>query len=83
MNGIRLIFRGQKGGVLSALTLFVVLGAVLLALNYALSQYLYIRRAPASRPRAGPPGEAGRTAAKSSAACCAASGRPTRRSARP
>ena len=42
MNGIRLIFRGQKGGVLSALTLFVVLGAVLLALNYALSQYLYL-----------------------------------------
>lgn len=40
MNGIRLFFRGQKGGVLSALTLFVVLGAVLLALNYALSQYL-------------------------------------------
>ena len=28
MNGIRLFFRGQKGGVLSALPLFVVLGAV-------------------------------------------------------
>lgn len=53
MNGIRLFFRGQKGGVLSALTLFVVLGAVLLALNYALSQYLYIRRAGAMLERAG------------------------------
>lgn len=54
MNGIRLFFRGQKGGVLSALTLFVVLGAVLLALNYALSQYLYIRRAGAMLERARP-----------------------------
>ena len=45
MNGIRLFFKSAKGSVLSSLTLFVVLGAVLLTLNYTLSQYLYIRRA--------------------------------------
>lgn len=45
MNGIRLFFKSAKGSVFSSLTLFVVLGAVLLTLNYTLSQYLYIRRA--------------------------------------
>ena len=45
MNSIRLFFKSAKGSVFSSLTLFVVLGAVLLTLNYTLSQYLYIRRA--------------------------------------
>ncbi len=58
MNGIRLFFKSAKGSVFSSLTLFVVLGAVLLTLNYTLSQYLYIRRAGEMFENAGLSGDA-------------------------
>ena len=66
MNGIRLFFKSAKGSVFSSLTLFVVLGAVLLTLNYTLSQYLYIRRAGEMFENAGLP-----------AVCTSSTPRPT------